>query len=85
MDSYNELSHLIGTKNEKITLVPSFDNGFEKDSRRRMSEREKSSLIEENMGTIAHNFAGKSDITGTHYEKNTASEIAQMIMPLKGL
>jgi len=85
MDSYDELSHLIGTKNEKITLVPSFDNGFEKDSRRRMSEREKANLIDENIGVIASNFGSKSDITGTHYEKNTASEIAQMIMPLKGL
>ena len=85
MESYDELNHLIGIKNEKIELVPSFDNGFEKDSRRHLSEREKLALIEEAPGVIASNFQDKADISGTHYEKNTVSEIAQMIMPLKGL
>ena len=83
MESYDELNHLIGVKNEKIELVPSFDSGFEKDSRRRLSEREKANLIDED--GLASNFSEKADIAGTHYQNNSASEIAQMIMPLKGL
>ena len=54
---------------------------IDKESRRDFSEREKWALIEED--GEAHN-ARKIDVKGTHYENQSADEIAMLIMPLKG-
>ena len=78
-----DLSHLIGSKDEDVRFLPDLSKkSIEKDSRRDFSEREKLALIEED--GEAHN-AHKVDVKGTHYENQTAAEIALMILPLKGL
>ena len=78
----NDLSHIIGSKDEDVRFLPDLSKKpIEKDARRDYSEREKWALIEEE--GEAHN-ASKIDVTGTHYEGQTPQEIAQMIMPLKG-
>ena len=76
------LSHIIGSKNEDIHFLPDLSNKITKETRRDFSEREKWALIEED--GEAHN-ARKIDVKGTHYENQTADEIAMLIMPLKGL
>lgn len=76
------LSHLIGSKDEDVHFLPDLSNkSIDKESRRNFSEREKWALIEED--GEAHN-AHKVDVKGTHYENQTADEIAMLIMPLKG-
>ena len=77
------LSHLIGSKDEEVRFLPDLSKKpIDKESRRDFSEREKWALIEEE--GEAHN-AAKIDVKGTHYESQSANEIAMMIMPLKGL
>ena len=78
-----EINHVLGFKNEEIRLFPDQDSGFEKDSRKHLNKMQQRDLIEENWGETASNFAKKSDISGTHYEKHNKAEIA-MMMP-KGL
>lgn len=82
----SDLSHLIGTKDEDVhflpDLSPTSEGGIEKDARRHFTEREKNALIDED--GEAHN-AHKMDTAGTHYENQSAADIAMMIMPLKGL
>lgn len=77
-----DLSHIIGAKDEEISLLPDLAMGIEKDSRRHFTEREKLALIEED-GEASN--ATKLDIAGTHYENQSSADIAMMIMPLKGL
>lgn len=66
--------------NSTLNLGPSGHTG--KTARRDFSEREKYALIEED--GEARNVH-KLDTTGTHYEDQSAAEIARMILPLKGL
>lgn len=77
------LSHLIGSKNESINFLPDLSvRGIEKDARRNFSELDKFALIEEDgQASNAH----KIDVKGTHYENQSADEIAMMILPMKGL
>lgn len=77
------LSHLIGIKDEDVHFLPDLSSKpVGKHARRDFSEREKYALIEED--GEAHNVH-KLDTTGTHYEDQSAAEIARMILPLKGL
>lgn len=78
------LNFLLGDKGEELQFLPTLDDaeGITKDSRRHFNEREKSDLIEESGKATNHN---KINVQGTHYEDSSVSEIAQMIMPLKGL
>jgi hypothetical protein len=78
----DSLSHLIGSKDEELRLLPDLSNGFEKDARRNFSEMEKMALIEED-GAATN--TKKLDIKGTHYENQSASEIALTILPMLGL
>jgi hypothetical protein len=81
----NGLSHIIGSKDEDVRFLPDLSQDsaqISKESRRNFSEREKWALIEED--GEAHN-AMKIDVKGTHYENQSADEIAMLIMPLKGL
>ena len=79
----SNLSHIIGSKDEEVHFLPDLSiSPIGKEARRDFSEREKWALIEED--GEAHN-ASKIDVKGTHYESQTADEIAMMIMPLKGL
>lgn len=78
-----DLKHLLGTKEEKLNFLPSFNDGpMEKNARRHFNEREKIALIEE-PGQASNR--SRIDVAGTHYEDSSVAEIAQMIMPLKGL
>ena len=86
LDYLEDINHLIGSKNEEIRILPNYNEGFSKDARRsRLNGLQKRALIEESWGTTASNFVEKGDISNTHYEKHNKSEIAMMIMPLKGL
>ena len=85
LDYLNDINHLIGFKNEELRILPNFNEGFTKDSKRRLNKLEQRDLIEENWGVTASNFSKRGDISGTHYENHSTSEIAMMIMPLKGL
>lgn len=78
----SSLSHLIGSKDEDVRFLPDLSKTpIEKDSRRHFTEMEKLSLIEEDgAATNSH----KVDVKGTHYETQSADEIALMILPLKG-
>lgn len=76
------LAHVIGSKTEDLHFLPDLKGGFQKDSRRNFSEREKWALIEED-GNATN--AQKIDVKGTHYENQTPAEIAMSIMPLLGL
>lgn len=77
------LSHLLGTKDEEITFLPDLSHeGLNKVARRHFTEREKIALIEED-GAASN--AHKVDVKGTHYENQSASEIAMMILPMLGL
>lgn len=81
------LSHLLGAADEQLSFFPTLPSpedsaSISKESRRNLSEREKRALIEED--GEARNKK-KMDIKGTHYETSTASEIAMMILPMKGL
>lgn len=80
----DELNFLLGNKNESLKFLPALDSEsvMTKDARRQFNEREKNMLIEE--GGRASN-KNKINVSGTHYEDSSASEIAQMILPLKGL
>lgn len=80
----DNLNFLLGDKSESIKFLPDIDEPgtIIKDSRRRFNEREKIALIEED-GQASNR--SKIDVAGTHYESSSASEIAQMILPLKGL
>lgn len=80
----SNLNFLLGDKNEELSFLPNLEesSSITKDSRRHFNEREKIALIEED--GQASNRA-KIDVAGTHYEDSSANEIAQMILPLKGL
>lgn len=80
----DELNFLLGDKNESLRFLPELDEPqtMTKDARRHFNEREKISLIEED-GQASNR--GKIDVAGTHYEDSSVNEIAQMILPLKGL
>lgn len=82
--AHDGLSHIIGSKDEAVRFLPDLSKprNIEKDARRDFSEREKYALIEED-GAASN--AHKIDTKGTHYETQSASEIAMMIMPMKGL
>lgn len=74
--------HVLGFASEEVRSLPEFPDGLTKEARRNFSEAEKLALIEE-PGEASNKR--KLRIKGTHYETNSTSEIAQMIMPLKGL
>lgn len=75
--------HVLGFASEEVRSLPEFPaEGLTKEARRNFSEAEKLALIEE-PGDASNKR--KLRIKGTHYENNSTSEIAQMIMPLKGL
>lgn len=74
--------HVLGFAAEDVKSLPEFPEGLSKEARRHFSEAEKLALIEE-PGNASNRR--KLRIKGTHYESNSTSEIAQMIMPLKGL
>lgn len=74
--------HVLGFASEEVRSLPEFPDGLTKEARRHFSEAEKLALIEE-PGEASNKR--KLRIKGTHYESNSTSEIAQMIMPLKGL
>lgn len=74
--------HVLGFASEEVRSLPEFPEGLTKESRRNFSEAEKLALIEE-PGSASNKH--RLRIKGTHYEDNSSSEIAQMIMPLKGL
>lgn len=79
----DNLNYLLGDKNEELNFLPDLDDSkITKDARRHFNEREKVALIEED-GQASNRV--KIDVTGTHYEDSSVSEIAQMILPLKGL
>lgn len=80
----SDFQHLLGVKNDEISFLPALEEseGIKKDARRNFNALEKQSLIDESGSATNHH---KIDVAGTHYEDSTASEIAQMIMPLKGL
>lgn len=80
----SEFDHVLGSKGEEITFLPSLDEpaGISKEARRDFNSFEKQSLIDED-GQASNRV--KIDVKGTHYETSSTSEIAQMIMPLKGL
>lgn len=79
----SDFQYLLGVKNDKINFLPSLEEeGIQKNARREFNSLEKQSLIDESGNATNHH---KIDVAGTHYEDSTASEIAQMIMPLKGL
>ena len=80
----DNLNFLLGDKNEDLRFLPVLEESeaITKNARRNFNEREKIALIEED-GAASNRT--KIDVAGTHYEDSSASEIAQMIMPLKGL
>lgn len=80
----DNLNFLLGDKSETLSFLPSLNepSKMTKDARRKFNEREKIALIEED-GQASNR--SKIDVQGTHYESSSASEIAQMILPLKGL
>lgn len=80
----SEFGHVLGDKGEVLGFLPDLEEseGIVKDARRHFNPLEKQALIEED-GEASNR--GKIDVAGTHYEHSSASEIAQMIMPLKGL
>lgn len=80
--STHGLAHILGSKDESLRMLPDLSSGISKDSRRHYNELEKISLIEED-GEASNKH--KMDIKGTHYETQSAAEIAMQIMPLKGL
>jgi len=81
LDYLDDINHLIGFKNEELRVIPDFNSGFTKDSK--LNKLQQRDIQEESWGVTASNFAEKGDISGTHYERHTMSEIALM-MP-KGL
>lgn len=74
--------HVLGFAAEEVRSLPEFPEGLTKEARRNFSEAEKLALIDE-PGDASNKR--KLRIKGTHYENNSVGEIAQMIMPLKGL
>lgn len=80
----SDIFHVLGNKNEKITFLPELNEtqGIVKDARKSFNPLEKQALIDEN-GSASNR--SKIDVAGTHYENSSVAEIAQMIMPLKGL
>lgn len=80
----SDFQYLLGFKEEAVNFLPNLNEseGIKKDARRNFNSLEKQSLIDE--GGVASNRS-KIDVAGTHYENSSAAEIAQMIMPLKGL
>lgn len=80
----DNLNFLLGDKGETLSFLPELDGStsITKDARRHFNEREKIALIEED-GQASNRI--KIDVAGTHYEDSSVSEIAQMILPLKGL
>lgn len=78
----DQIGHVIGSRHDDLCLLPDLDAPAFHMARRALSELEKASLIDER--GQASNKA-KLDLQGTHYEKYDPSEIAMMILPLKGL
>lgn len=78
----SSLAHIVGSKDEELHFLPDLNGGFQKESRRNFSEREKWALIEED-GEATN--ARKIDVKGTHYETQSPAEIAMSILPLMGL
>lgn len=80
----SDFQYILGFKDEEINFLPALEEaeGIKKDARKSFNPLEKQALIEED-GSASNR--SKIDVAGTHYEHSTASEIAQMIMPLKGL
>lgn len=80
----SDFRHVLGNKEEILEFLPDLEEaeGIVKDARRNFNPLEKQALIEED-GQASNRQ--KIDVAGTHYEHSSASEIAQMIMPLKGL
>lgn len=79
------LDHLLGAKDEEIRMLPDLAPkraALSKAARRRFDEREKLALIEE-PGEASN--ADRIDVAGTHYETQSASEIAMSILPMLGL
>lgn len=74
-----DLSHLIGSKDERITFLPSLPPT--KEARRDFSYSEKSALIEEAPDKRARN-QGKLDLKGTHYTSSTPEELDDLTNPL---
>lgn len=83
MDEYDPLAHLIGSKDERLRFLPDLHkSAISKEARRRFNEREKLALIEEE-GAASN--AHRIDVRNTHYESQSAQDIALLMMPLKGL
>lgn len=84
MFEHESARHVLGFASEDIRSLPEFEveGGLTKEARKNFSEREKLALIDE-PGEASNKH--RLRIKGTHYESNSTSEIAQMIMPLKGL
>lgn len=76
------VAHVIGDRDTPSSFLPKFASGMSKTARKRFSPLEKQALIDE-PGTASN--LEKIDIRNTHYEKQSASEIALLILPLKGL
>lgn len=80
------LSHLLGAADEQLDFFPALSSPenlvISKEARRDFSEREKRALIEEDGEAVNKK---KLNIKGTHYENSSVAEIAQMILPMKGL
>lgn len=78
-----DLGHVLGSKDETVRFLPDLSRKtIQKDARKDYSEMEKHALIEED-GQASNR--SKVDVKGTHYESQSAAEIAMSIMPLKGL
>lgn len=79
----DSLSHLIGSKGDPVCFLPDLSHeALQREARRNFSEMEKLSLIEED-GEASNTT--KIDVKGTHYENQSADEIAMNILPLLGL
>lgn len=74
-----DLSHLIGSKDERFSFLPALPTV--KEARRDYSFSEKSALIEENPDKRARN-QGKLDLAGTHYISSTPEELDDLTNPL---
>lgn len=82
LDAFHDTGDPTGAHTRLRSAEIPHTHSSSKEARRDFSEREKMALIDED--GEAHN-AHKVDVKGTHYETQTPSEIAMMIMPLKGL
>lgn len=80
----SDFEYILGFKEEEVSFLPILEDsdGIQKDARKSFNALEKQALIDE---SGAATNRSKIDVAGTHYENSSAAEIAQMIMPLKGL